>query len=219
MAIVREYRRAPALQLRAPMQRRAPQQPAGGGGGGGAVWDAVGSKHDATDRELVEGGEWRELVLANADGKMAAAIARHRRRCPATAAAIDAVAAAARMARDGVGEVTFSALSAGAHLKPHCGSTNARLTAHLPLLVPDGEVCSIRCGDEVRTYREGELIVFDDSFEHEVWHTGAAGSGVRVVLLLRFWHPDLEPSEYAGTLREMRATYRRHQRAATQPPL
>ena len=128
------------------------------------------------------------------------------------------MAAAAQMARDGVGEVTFSCLSPGAHLKPHCGSTNTRLTAHLPLLVPDG-VCSIRCGEEVRTYREGELIIFDDSYEHEVWHKGGADSGVRVVLLLRFWHPDLPPSEYGQVLREMRATYRRHQKAAMRPPL
>lgn len=65
------------------------------------------------------------------------------------------------MAKRGGGESTFSALGGGAHLKPHCGSTNCRLTCHLPLLVPDG--CSIRCGEEERPYREGELMIFDDS--------------------------------------------------------
>jgi len=57
------------------------------------------------------------------------------------------------MARRGIGESTFSALHAGAHLLPHCGSTNVRLTAHLPLVVPGG-ACSIRVGDEVRQQQQ-----------------------------------------------------------------
>lgn len=67
------------------------------------------------------------------------------------------------MAKKGAGESTFSALGGGAHLKPHCGSTNCRLTAHLPLIVPEGG-SSIRVGDEVRQYKEGELMIFDDSW-------------------------------------------------------
>ena len=62
------------------------------------------------------------------------------------------------MARKGVGESTFSALGPKAHLKPHCGSTNTRLTCHLPLIVPEGP-CSIRVGQETRTYREGEVTL------------------------------------------------------------
>ena len=42
------------------------------------------------------------------------------------------------------------------------------------------------------TWREGEFFVFDDSFEHEVWHRGDVD---RVVLLINFWHPDLPESE------------------------
>lgn len=33
-----------------------------------------------------------------------------------------------------------------------------------------------------------KVMVFDDSFEHEVWHNGTAP---RVVLIMDFWHPDL----------------------------
>ena len=97
-----------------------------------------------------------------------------------------------------------------------CGSSNARLTAHLPLVVPPG-CCSIRVGGETRPYREGELLVFDDSYEHEVWNTSA--TDVRIVLLIRFWHPDVPPSEYGAQKRELDRMYRRHQRAATMPPL
>jgi aspartate beta-hydroxylase len=129
---------------------------------GGREWDAVGSKHDAGDRELVENGEWTELVLLNRDEKISTSVARNRKLCPITLRLLDSIHEAADMARKGVGESTFSALHAGAHLKPHCGSTNCRLTCHLPLLVPEG--CSIRVGDETRTYKEGEPMIFDDSF-------------------------------------------------------
>ena len=78
----------------------------------------------------------------------------------------------------------------GTHLRPHCGSTNTRLTCHLGLLVPGG--ATIRCGTEAREWAEGECIVFDDSFEHEVWHEGSAD---RVVLLINFWHPMLPPDK------------------------
>jgi aspartyl/asparaginyl beta-hydroxylase (cupin superfamily) len=129
---------------------------------------------------------------------------------------------------------------AGAHLLPHCGSTNARLTAHLPLIVPDG--CEIRVGDEVRQYREGEprlpdgssarprsspralgsprvgeLLIFDDSYEHEVWNRHP--TDVRVVLLIRFWHPDIAPAKYAATKRAMRRAVVRHRRNTCLPPL
>ena len=43
-----------------------------------------------------------------------------------------------------------------------------------------------------RTWREGEFIVFDDSFEHEVWHDG---NSTRLVLIVDLWHPDLTEHE------------------------
>ena len=58
------------------------------------------------------------------------------------------------------------------------------------VLVPPG--CSIRAGDEWREWREGECLVFDDSWEHEVVHEGKLD---RVVLLLNFWHPGLPASQ------------------------
>ena len=94
------------------------------------------------------------------------------------------------LAMAGGGETLFSVLRPGTHLRPHCGSTNTRLTCHLGLVVPRG--CRIRAGDEWRTWKEGEVLVFDDSWEHEVRHEGESD---RVVLLINFWHPDLPPSE------------------------
>lgn len=47
----------------------------------------------------------------------------------------------------------------------------------------------------VRKWREGKVMVFDDSFEHEVWHNGTA---LRLVLIVDVWHPDLSPAEKAS---------------------
>lgn len=43
-----------------------------------------------------------------------------------------------------------------------------------------------------RSWSEGELLIFDDSFEHEVWHNGTQ---VRLVLIVDVWHPDLTEEE------------------------
>jgi aspartyl/asparaginyl beta-hydroxylase (cupin superfamily) len=93
----------------------------------------------------------------------------------------------------------FSALRAGAHIPPHCGISNVFLTAHLGLIVPQG--CRIRVGNETRYWSEGHGLVFDDSFEHEVWNEG---DSTRIVLIARFYHPALSEIEIEalGTLHE-----------------
>lgn len=35
-------------------------------------------------------------------------------------------------------------------------------------------------------------MVFDDSFEHEVWHNGTE---YRLILIIDVWHPDLTAHE------------------------
>jgi tetratricopeptide (TPR) repeat protein len=87
-------------------------------------------------------------------------------------------------------ELFFSRLRPGAHIPPHFGIANNRLTIHLPLIVPDG--CSIRIGSEIHNWREGELFAFDDSFEHEAWNRSSSD---RVVLIFESHHPDLRPEE------------------------
>ena len=87
-------------------------------------------------------------------------------------------------------ELFFSRLRPGAHIPPHCGAANNRLTIHLPLIVPGG--CSIRVGSETHVWHEGELFAFDDSFEHEAWNRSSED---RVVLIFESHHPDLRPEE------------------------
>lgn len=84
----------------------------------------------------------------------------------------------------------FSRLKPGTHIQPHHGLLNTRLICHLPLVVPDH--CGIRVGDETRSWREGELLIFDDSFEHEAWNRGP---DTRTILLFEIWRPELEKAE------------------------
>ena len=90
-------------------------------------------------------------------------------------------------------ELLFSRLQPGAHIPPHFGTENQRITVHLPLIVPGD--CEIRVGSARHAWREGELFAFDDSFEHEAWNR--AGKD-RVVLIFQAHNPDLRPEERAA---------------------
>ena len=80
------------------------------------------------------------------------------------------------------GQVTVLKLRPGTHLMPHVGTSNVRLTNHLGLIIPKG--LSLRVANETRGWKQGKIIVFDDSFEHEVWHNGTED---RYVLYMSSW--------------------------------
>jgi aspartate beta-hydroxylase len=89
--------------------------------------------------------------------------------------------------------ILFSRLSAGARIPLHNGMLNARLICHLPLIVPPG--CGFRVGGEMRQWRPGELLIFDDSVEHEAWNHGTSD---RIILIFDIWRPELDPKERAA---------------------
>lgn len=76
------------------------------------------------------------------------------------------------------GQVKFSVLHPNTHVHAHCGPTNTRVRAHLGLKVPENTF--IRVAEETRSWKDGEWLIFDDSFEHEVWHNGTS---LRLVLI------------------------------------
>src|SRR5581483_9872510 len=106
--------------------------------------------------------------------------------------AIRAPVTAALLAADDdvvTGESTlayFSVVAPHSHVEPHCGPTNARIRIHLGIRTPEGG--RIRVGRETRSWQEGRCLVFDDSFEHEVWNDADVP---RSVLLVDVAHPDL----------------------------
>ena len=85
----------------------------------------------------------------------------------------------------------FSILSPGKHIPAHRGAWNGILRFHLGLMVPQPhERVKIRIGNDFYSWREGEALIFDDTFNHEVWNDTA---GYRVVLFVDFARPLVQP--------------------------
>lgn len=101
--------------------------------------------------------------------------------------------------------VLFSRLAPGSAIAPHHGLVNTRLICHLPLIVPAG--CGeLRVGNYQRGWREGELLIFDDSVEHEAWNDS---DRARTVLLFDIWRPELSQDErhWVARILEMVTSY------------
>ncbi len=127
---------------------------------------------------------WKDGVIADGMDEL----------CPGTLAALELAPQPVIPGRAPI--ALFSRLTPGTHIQPHHGMLNTRLICHLPLIVPDG--CAIRVGAETCAWREGEMLIFDDSFEHEAWNRGA---GDRTILLFEIWRPDIDADERAQLTR------------------
>ncbi|WP_372404805.1 aspartyl/asparaginyl beta-hydroxylase domain-containing protein [Streptomyces luteireticuli] len=134
------------------------------------------------EEPLLDRGRWEQVTFYEAGHRFADVCERF----PVTASVVEGIPEAGG---GGPGVVTLSWLYPGTHIRPHCGGSNARHRVHLGLRVPEGP--RIRVGDRTLRWQEGECLVFDDSFEHEVWHEGTEP---RVVLLLDVSHHALDPS-------------------------
>jgi aspartate beta-hydroxylase len=131
------------------------------------------------EKDLVTNGEWNAFYIRTPG----VFFEKNQVSCPETAKVIDSLPRIGEMAM-------FSALNPGAHLKAHCGRWNLRLTIHLGLIVPEN--CEFRVASEIRSWQEGKCLIFDDSFEHEVWNKS---DRTRFNLLVDIWHPELSPVE------------------------
>ena len=106
--------------------------------------------------------------------------------CPKTIQAIEKL--------PGLQNAWFSILAPGYHIPPHRGPTRAVIRCHLGLIVPKEEnLCWLRVGDRIRSWKTGKCILFDDTYEHEVHNQTHER---RVVLFL-----DVDrPSDWIGQL-------------------
>ena len=80
----------------------------------------------------------------------------------------------------------FSILAPGKHIPPHRGPYTGVLRYHLGLIVPDPEKIKIRVHDQIRHWQEGDSLIFDDTYEHEVWNNS---DSTRVILFVDFVRP------------------------------
>lgn len=101
------------------------------------------------------------------------------RLCPETTRLVDQV--------PGIHSAGFSVLGPRKHVPPHRGLYKGLLRCHMGLIVPEPKsACRLRVDREIRNWEEGKMLIFDDSFQHEVWNDTDKD---RVVLLLDFVRP------------------------------
>ena len=151
---------------------------------GESVW-APAARDDAT----AYGPEWRTLVLQDRGEWSATNSALF----PVTTRLVRDVARAPSV------EVFFARQAAGSGIAPHTDGNNFILCAHLGLRVPAGgaAACWVKCGDAPpRAWEAGKGIVFDTSYIHETWNSSAED---RIVLIIRFWHSSMTPTEVVAT--------------------
>ena len=117
---------------------------------------------------------WKVFYLYAMGEKPAA----NRAKCPRTAALLDDV--------PGLFQAFFSILDGGKSIPAHRGPYRGYIRYHLGLMVPEHNPPSIRVKDRVHTWKEGESILFDDSWEHEVVNKS---DGDRVVLIVDVRRP------------------------------
>ncbi len=136
-------------------------------------------------RAIAEAGKWRSFFLWGYGYPIDDNLAR----CPRTRALVEAI--------PGLNSAFFSILAPGTHIPAHRGVTKGLITCHLGLIVPrDGDV-RMRIADRVVRWAEGETLVFDDTYDHEVWNET---DGTRVVLLVQFERPLRNPGKWVADL-------------------
>jgi beta-hydroxylase len=67
----------------------------------------------------------------------------------------------------------FSIIDGGKHIPPHVGFFKSVLRYHLALVVPQDAPVYIVVGGQEYRWREGEDVLFDDTYLHEVWNKSA----------------------------------------------
>ncbi|WP_108661105.1 aspartyl/asparaginyl beta-hydroxylase domain-containing protein [Acuticoccus kandeliae] len=128
-----------------------------------------------TQRKIIKTDGWKTYFFQayglRADNNCA--------RCPETAKLVDAIPNC---------EIAFfSILAPGSHISAHRGVYKGLIRAHLALIVPEpSEKVRMSVGDEMVHWKEGQCVVFDDTYRHEVWNDT---DGVRVVLLIDVHRP------------------------------
>ena len=176
----------------------------------GQLRDAFPAIRDEALRALAEDGGFEPFVALKPGDRMEEFVAgngpapawdalffyRHGRRydstharCPQTSAVLEGIELC-RIA-DEAPEICFSVLAPGSTILPHFGVTNTRAVMHLPLVAPPDCALNI-VGIGEHRWREGELMLFDDTYGHEAWNRSQQ---TRVILLMDCWNPHLTPVE------------------------
>ena len=96
----------------------------------------------------------------------------------------------------------FSILEPGSRIKPHSGLFRGCYRYHLGLSTPNSDACFINIGGQRYSWRDGEDVLFDDTFTHFVANNTQER---RIVLFL-----DVERPLSAPSVRALNAAFIRH---------
>lgn len=84
----------------------------------------------------------------------------------------------------------ISVMDAHTRIKPHYGDTNAMIRVHLGIRIPGGlPECGIKVGQEEKSWKEGELLAFNDAEYHSAWNDT---DSERIVLIFDVIRPEFE---------------------------
>ncbi len=132
-------------------------------------------------RAIAEVDKWRSFFLWG----YGYLIRENLDQCPVTASVMERI--------PGLNTAFFSILAPGTRIPPHRGVTKGLITCHLGLIVPPKGDVGMRVRDHTVHWSDGGIIVFDDTFDHEVWNDT---DGTRVVLLLQVRRPLKQPGKW-----------------------
>jgi ornithine lipid ester-linked acyl 2-hydroxylase len=125
--------------------------------------------------EITDDDRWKTLFLYGYGFEAKLGI----EMCPRTAAIMREI--------PGMTTAMISILSPRKHILAHRGPYKGVLRYHLGLIVPENaEACRIRVGEDIRHWEAGTSMVFDDTFNHEVWNDT---DETRVVLFVDVLRP------------------------------
>ena len=111
-------------------------------------------------------------------------------RCPETTRLLEQI--------PGMKTAFFSILLPHKHIPRHRGVYKGVVRCHLGLKIPQAQSnCRMQVGEETFYWKEGKCVIFDDTFQHEVWNDT---DEVRVVLLLDFVRPLRFPVSWLNQL-------------------
>jgi aspartyl/asparaginyl beta-hydroxylase (cupin superfamily) len=136
--------------------------------------------HDIAKREQYISGtidadkNWKVFMLRSLAGTPEV----NQSKCPQTTALLSKI--------PNLYQAFFSILDPGKSIPAHCGFYLGYLRYHLAVIVPRTNPPSMRVKDTVHTWAEGKSILFDDSWEHEVYNKS---DDLRVVLIVDFLRP------------------------------
>ena len=127
-------------------------------------------------------------------GKVAQQDGLFREKCPVTTELLTKAIGEENLMTDTPFSYTFfSTMDPGTQIAPHYGSCNIKVRLHFPLFIPKCGNSYLRVGHETRNWKEGEMLIFDDTYEHEAGNLSKDEK--RVILLIDIWHPDLKQEE------------------------